>query len=273
MILINGAPDDNIPVTDRGLLYGDGVFETIAIISGSALNFDAHLARLSEGCRRLGIFAPAHEVLRDEADRLAGDCPCGVLKIIVTRGGGGRGYRPNPKMPVTRILMLQPAPDYPSENRTRGVVVGICNTRIADQVELAGIKHLNRLPQILARSEPGQDKFSESLMLDARGRLAEGSMSNLFMFRGQTLVTPPLATLGVAGTVRQVILEIAPELGWTTLLEEISVEELYAADEAFLSNSLIGIWPLRAIENTTLNSGKRSAQLLERLIRDGMVPP
>ncbi len=273
MILINGVPGDSIPATDRGLLYGDGLFETIAVIAGAALNFDAHLSRLNLGCQRLGISVPGDNLLRHEASQVIGACPRGVLKIIFTRGGGGRGYRPDPELTPTRILMLQTAPDYPEENRVGGIIAGICHTRVVDQPELAGIKHLNRLPHVLARNERGQAECSESLMLDIHGRVQTGSMSNLFLLRGNTLVSPPLATIGVAGTVRQAILKIAPELGWKIVLEEMVLEDLYAADEVFLSNSLIGIWPLRALAGRALNVGKGSALLLKRLIHDGVVPP
>lgn len=273
MILINGAPDDKLPITDRGLLYGDGLFETIAVSAGAALNFEAHLVRLSRGCRRLGIAAPAHHLLRAEASQVIGTCPRGVLKIIITRGLGGRGYRPDPQLAATRILMLQPAPDYLPANRVHGIVAGICHTRIVAQPELAGIKHLNRLPQVLARGEPDQQAFSESLMLDSHGKALAGTMSNLFTLRANTLLTPPLASAGVAGTVRQAILEMAPGLGWNTLIEELSIADLYAADEVFLSNSLIGIWPLRAIQDRILNVGNKAAILLKHLINNGVVPP
>lgn len=241
--LVNGEPDDSVAAGDRGLAYGDGLFETVAIHAGRPLLWQEHLERLFEGCRRLAIPAPAAELLAAEAAQLAagGD---GVLKIIVTRGSGGRGYRA-PERPVpTRILAMHPRPEYPSAFRREGVTVRLCELRLGGQPRLAGLKHLNRLEQVLARAEWDDPAIAEGIVLDEAGRLVEGIATNLFWVTGGELRTPALGRCGVAGVMRRRVLALAAQWGVAARVGEWRVDELWKADEIFLTNSLIGLWPV-----------------------------
>ncbi len=279
-ILINGEPfgrggeDAAFGPLDRGLHYGDGLFETIRVEDGSPEFWDRHLARLAEGCERLGVPVPEGGTLGREAGRLcAGHGRC-VLKIIVTRGAGGRGYRP-PERPVpTRILSRHPWPDYAPAAWREGVVVRVCTTRLATQPLLAGIKHLNRLEQVMARREWDDPVISEGLMLDTEGFVVDGTMSNLFIVAGGRLATPDLSLSGVAGVMRAVVLEAAARLKVPAEVTRITLDRVRAADEVFLTNSLIRIWPVRELGKKRYVLGglaRRLAEEIEAVSKTGPV--
>ena len=205
--LINGVAATCIDAHDRGFHYGDGLFETFAVSNGEPAMWDMHMQRLLLGCQRLGFPAPDPTLLRSEALSLCAvpDAPArGVLKIIITRGGGGRGYRaPSPSAVlatggVTRMLALYPWPDYPAAFWSEGVAVRVCATRLGCNPALAGIKHLNRLEQVLARNEWDDASVAEGLMLDPQGSVIEGTMTNLFVVRNGQLLTPDVSQCGGA---------------------------------------------------------------------------
>lgn len=247
MILINGIETDHIHVGDRGLHYGDGLFETIAVRNGHPLLWERHLRRLGEGCMRLGIPMPNAGDLEREAARVCEDADRAVLKIIVTRGSGGRGYRAPREAVPTRIVARYPWPDYPEEFCSHGVAVRICGARLGSNPQLAGLKHLNRLEQVLARSEWDDPNIPEGLMMDSRDRIIEGTMSNVFLVRDGGLLTPDLSECGVSGVVRGIILESCNALSIPCRVTELTCQDLQEADELFLTNSIIGIWPITAL--------------------------
>ena len=259
--LVNGAAADTVAVSDRGLQYGDGVFETLAVIDGAPQLWTRHVARLQEGCTRLGIAPVDATRLAAEAQQLCRNAERAVLKIIITRGSGGRGYRPDVSGLPTRILQRFPWPDYPQGCATEGVAVRLCRLRMGHNPLLAGIKHLNRLEQVLARGEWDDPDIHEGLMQDLQGRLIEGTMSNVCLVQGRRLLMPDLARCGVAGVIRALLLELADAQGIATAVRDIEVNELAAADEVFLCNSLIGIWPVARIDEWAYPPGKLTRQL------------
>lgn len=263
MILINGEPLDFIPATDRGLHYGDGLFETLAVRNGRAQLWEEHMGRLLHGCSRLGIPLPDVALLAAETAKVCEGEQHAVVKIIITRGSGGRGYRP-PAQPVPqRLLMRFPWPDYPDV--TSGVTLRLCTTSLSCNPALAGIKHLNRLEQVLARSEWSDDSVAEGLMLDCEGYVIEGTMTNLFAVRGGVLLTPDLERCGVAGVMRRQVLSLAKGLGFACDVVRLRAEELYAMDELFVSNSLIGIWPVSRLEQACYGVGPVTRGLMSAL--------
>ena len=265
-ILINGAADDRLDALDRGLQYGDGLFETLRIHAGLPLLWEAHLARLTQGCERLGIPTPEAERLREEAERLCAGVADGVLKIIVTRGSGGRGYRPPGRPRPTRLLAVYPYPDYPADNRSRGVEVRLCETRLGLNPALAGLKHLNRLEQVLGRAEWNDTTIAEGLMRDIEGNIIEGTMSNVFVVQAGRLRTPGLSRCGVAGVMRARVLAEAATLGIPSEECRLGVADLETADELFLTNSVIGIWPVRRFAGRDFAApGPLTTRLAERL--------
>ena len=267
-ILINGQSADSISVLDRGLQYGDGLFETMAVIDGACPFWNAHMQRLQQGCERLQLPVPESSLLQAEADVLVRHEKRAVLKLILSRGEGGRGYRyPDPVQP-SRIFMRHPWPDYPQQNRREGVQVRFCSTTLARQPALAGLKHLNRLEQVLARNEWQEAQIAEGLMLDENGNVIEGTMSNLFMVQNDILYTPDLSACGVAGIMRETILELARNADMAVRVTNITKDHLCEADEIFLTNSLIGIWPVNRLEGQTFAVGEISCRLQMLINRD-----
>ena len=265
MMLINGQAQDYIAVADRGLQYGDGLFETIAVNVGSPRFWERHWQRLSAGCRRLGIEGIDAQTLRDEAHRVCAGVERGVLKLIVTRGAGGRGYRPTQTGTATRIVALYPWPDYPDAHWQHGVAVRMCSTRLGRNTTLAGMKHLNRLEQVMARCEWNDPRIAEGLMLDEAEHVIAGTTSNLFIVTAGQLVTPSLTECGVEGVMRGVILDIASQAGISWEVAPLNRGDLQQATELFLCNSLIGIWPVRSIDQHDYSIGPVTKLLSERI--------
>lgn len=248
--LVNGRASVEVPLADRGLQYGDGLFETIRVVQGQRQFWALHIDRLRRGCKILGIPMPSPDLLDKESRRLLGSNgqQDAVLKMIVTRGGGGRGYASPDTLTPTRIFSVHPLPNYPVAWYRVGVAAMFCEMRLASQPRLAGIKHLNRLEQVLARQE-WRDEFAEGIMLDHRGNVIEGVMSNVFALIEGALLTPALDHCGVAGVVRERILRLEGQLGFPVEVRRITRRELLAADAVFLTNSIIGLWQLQSLED------------------------
>lgn len=246
--LVNGEPNAQIPISDRGFQYGDGVFTTLRVARGVPLFLDAHLSRLEGDSARLRLPFPGRETLAHETQLLCQERPDAVLKILLTRGSGGRGYLPPEPATGTRVLSSHPLPEYPAELQTHGVEVRLCQTRLGINPSLAGLKHLNRLEQVLARAEWPPGDIREGLMLDAEGQAVEGTMSNVFLAQEGRLVTPLLDRCGVAGVMRGLVMAAFAGQGQPAEERRVGVEEIRTADEVFLTNSVIGIWPVRRFE-------------------------
>lgn len=262
---IDGVPAVALPVQDRGLQYGDGLFETFAVKDSRICLLDLHLQRLAEGCGRLGLIMPPQDTLRAELQMAAAGVTRAVLKFILTRGSGGRGYRPPAEAATRRVLSRHPWPEYPAAWSEHGVRIRICDMRLAAQTRLAGIKHLNRLEQVLARAEWNDaDGFQEGLMLDLEGRVIEGTMSNVFASPGEgVLLTPDLSRCGVAGVMRRHIIEQAAKAGIQVQVAAVPLGELQQAREIFLCNSLLGVWPVAALAGKNYPVGPMARQALQ----------
>jgi len=242
---VDGQPADALSLKDRGLAYGDGLFETIAVRGGQLVLLERHLQRLAEGCSRLALAAD-HGLIRAELVAYAAVLGDGVLKLILTRGDSQRGYAFDPGAVPRRILQGNPQARYPGVNAEHGVRLFPCVTRLSSQPLLAGLKHLNRLEQVLARAEWQGPECAEGLMLDLDGRVIEGVFSNVFIVRDGVLLTADLRRCGVAGVMRGELLFQAKSLGIPTEITDISLEQLQQADEVFVCNSVYGIWPVNA---------------------------
>lgn len=260
-ILVNGRGTTQIDARDRGLHYGDGLFETIAILDGEPRRLVLHLERLGRGCARLGIACPETELLAREIQTLAADEPRAVVKLIVTRGMSVRGLNIDSEATPTRILSLHPWPSYPADWSSAGIAVRLCSTLLAEQPALAGIKHLNRLEQVIARREWSDPAIAEGLMRDRHGALVCGTMTNMFIVREGRVLTPPVDRCGVAGTVRATVLERAHSLGIPAVQAVVTLDELQRADEVFLTNALAGIWPVSRVAERGLAVGPVTRRL------------
>lgn len=233
------------PLEDRGVAYGDGLFETVLVRNGVPQLWEQHLARLARGCRVLGLPMPAREALEAPLGE-AGE-GLSVLKLILTRGSGGRGYAP-PATPEPR-LRWRLAPFAPDAERWReGVRVRHCRLRLGTQPLLAGLKHLNRLENVLARAEWTDADTAEGLLSDGEGRLVEATCMNLFWQRDGVLETPRLDRCGVSGTLRAALLERTP-------IREVDAapETLERVEALWLGNSLQGLWPVARLDDAEGN--------------------
>ena len=248
MILTNGVAEDRIDVLDRGLQYGDGLFETIAYRDGVLEFLDAHLERLITDCKRLKIPFNKYNLLRAElttvCQLLSDDA---VIKVIITRGIGGRGYFAGSDIVPTRIISSHPLPNYPDSSYQQGVSIRFCQHPISENSQLAGMKHLNRLDQVLARNEWHDATIIEGLLSNADGDVIEGTMSNVFIIKAGQLLTPKLDKAGVAGIMRTQVIKLAMNLLLSVSEATIKQHELLSADEVFLCNSVMGVLPVSQI--------------------------
>ncbi|KAA0974712.1 aminodeoxychorismate lyase [Pseudomonas sp. ANT_H12B] len=266
---VDGQPADALSLKDRGLAYGDGLFETIAVRNGSPVLLDRHLVRLVKGCQRLAIHLD-HAAMCTELLAYAQALGDGVLKLIVTRGDSARGYAPDPAAQARRIMLGNPPAAYPAANAEQGIRLFPCTTRLAKQPLLAGLKHLNRLEQVIARSEWQDSDHAEGLMLDQAGRVIEGIFSNLFLIRDGVLITADLKRCGVAGVMRAELLFQAESLGIPTRITDITLDQLQWADEVLVCNSVYGVWPVRAYAALSWPVGPltRKLQTIARALLD-----
>ncbi len=273
MLLVNGQPSDTISIQDRGLQYGDGIFETLAVLDGKPLCLDKHIDRLKLGCQRLRIPFTDTNLLLSEILTLSKDQQRTVLKIIITRGAGGRGYQIPVDIVPTRIVSILSWPSHPVDNRKSGVITQLCKSRYGINKSLAGIKHLNRLEQILARGEISDDAVAEGIVMDQAGKIIEGTMSNLFVRLNNSWLTPDLSECGVAGIIRQYILENQKLLGLDINTGIVSIEQLFKAKEIFLCNSIIGIWPVKQIDTQHYSDFRISQQISTVLVEQNIIVP
>ncbi len=260
MYLLNGESKHDIVISDRGFQYGDGLFETIEVVNGTPVFLKQHLHRLLEGCKKLLIPPPDIEILSREAFQVSADSDKAVLKLIVTRGSGGRGYRQPANINPTRLFSIHPYPDYPDTFGLQGVTVRYCDTRLGLNPALAGVKHMNRLEQVLARSEWESSDIQEGLMLDSNGSVIEGTMSNVFLVKDKIVHTPLIEQCGVAGIIRQIVLLLARKKQIPVIETALSQDDIDHADEVFLTNCVIGIWPVKQIERRPYNVGPLTKQ-------------
>ncbi|PCJ60173.1 MAG: aminodeoxychorismate lyase [Rhodospirillaceae bacterium] len=269
-ILVNGQAAATLPVDDRGFRYGDGIFETICVRAGAPEFWSHHLRRLRRGTERLNLAWPEENLLAAEARQLLAQSVDGVLRIWLTRGPGGEGYRPATAMPPTRLLRFDPSPAVPApaivspDFAAQGVSLRVCQTRLGQNPALAGIKHLNRLEQVLATAEWDAPDI-EGLMLDTAGNVIEGTKTNIFFLREGNLITPDLTQAGVAGVVREIVLEEAAHAERPVTVRPIRLAEALGADECFLTNSLIHLWPVRDLDGKTFAIGPVSLEFSRRI--------
>ena len=254
-----------VDISDRGLAYGDGLFETIAYVNGTLNHWELHWQRLQSGAQRLAINLPEEHFLLEQIDLEIAQVlssTAKVIKIIVTRGKGGRGYL-FPEHPVSTIIVsVHSWPDRSIEDYQKGINITICHTCLAPQPALAGIKHLNRLEQVLARNEIDYSHYQDGIMLACSSLavsstltsnrdsiMVEGTSSNLFFVINDRLLTPVIDTCGVQGTMRQAILTLARQMDIPVEEGRYSLKKLENASDIFLTNSIYGILPVATVSN------------------------
>ena len=265
--LVDGKPG-RVDPRDRGLAYGDGLFETMAARAGQVRWLDHHLDRLAEGCRRLAIPLPERNALRREVDAVCPATGRAIIKLIVTRGVGARGYGPPDEPRAMRIVGRERWPAHPASYYTQGIELRTLTLRLGENPALAGIKHLCRLEQVLARIELNDLSAQEGLLLDTSGFVVGGTASNLFAVSGTTLCTPALERCGVSGVMRRAVLESCSQIGLHAEEADLAPAALGDADELFVTNAVIGIWPVREFDGQTCRKGEVTHRL-QRLLGFG----
>jgi 4-amino-4-deoxychorismate lyase len=230
-MLVNGVATEQISTRDRGFGYGDGLFESIRLVGTVAPLWSRHMRRLAEGCARLKIPAPDPAQLWREALDVSRELPQSVVRITITRGPGERGYAPPLSPQPSRVVAAFAPPEVASSTYAQGIRLRVCAIRLAEQPLLAGIKHLNRLEQVLARAEWDDPDIAEGVLCDSHGRVISATMANLFAVVDGELLTPALDRCGVAGIGRAEVLAQCPQ----TRIAELALDTLRGASEVFLS--------------------------------------
>jgi 4-amino-4-deoxychorismate lyase len=262
---INGRKRTRIDCRDRGLQYGDGVFETMRIRQGGVRFLEYHLQRLELGCRQLKIADLPLGVLRRELESVAVRRRSAILKLIVTRGSGPRGYRPTGTERCSRIIALHALPKSVLTDESTPARIRLCTTTLGLNPCLAGLKTLNRLESVMARAEWQDPGIWEGLMRDVDQNIVCGTMSNLFLRRGSILMTPVIDRCGVAGVMRRWILETAGDLRLRATERRLRWRDLCEAEEVFMSNAVIGIRSVGTIERGRGRVRPPSFELAKRL--------
>lgn len=252
---------------DRGLSFGDGLFETLRASDAQAPLRDWHWQRLCQGARRLVIVFDQRRLAGQLDQAVASSGKAAVIKLIVTRGSGGRGYRIDSNSPANCYCRRYPFVAPSIAQRRHGLTLGLCQLRLAAQPALAGIKHLNRLEQVLARREVDQAGWDEGLLLDQHGHPLELTAMNLFARIAGQWWTPALTEAGVAGVMRSWLLtqQIGDFVGHQVQVERRPLSQLRRADEVFACNSVAGILPVRKLGLWQWPVG-RTTQLLQQRV-------
>lgn len=278
MVLINGIPAEFLNINDRAIHYGDGLFETILCQNGKLLYWKQHYQRLQSSANRLKMVCPDEGLLLNDIENILNDSDTAAntilaIKIIISRGSGERGYQFKAGNSLTRIVMASAIDtDYSSLTATR-LLSGnlfICEQQVSINEGLAGMKHLNRLENVLARNEwqtnATNNKIIDGLMLNANHHVIEATMSNLFVVKDGQLITPDLKQSGVSGIMRDVIIDVASKNKITTTVTDLTLEEVITMDECFISNSLIGMKIVNNIADHKFPSDTITKQLFSNLL-------
>lgn len=247
---VNGKKSSNINITDRGLAYGDGIFTTAKIVDGQVLLLSQHIERLIDGCNHLNIQCPTETDLHLALTKAASGFSLGVLKVIVSAGSGGRGYsRAGLAFDATQLIVM--VFDFPSqyhEQAEQGITLGISEQKVSISPMLSGIKHLNRLEQVLLRAELDKRLEDDLVVLNTLEEVIEVTSANIFYWLDDTLHTPDLGYSGVNGLFRQSILTRYPD----TIIKKTSLDDLKKAKAMFICNCVMGILPINRFESASL---------------------
>lgn len=250
LTMVNDIFVDRLSVADRGLGFGDGLFETMRLAAGRIPLLEYHLDRLESGCRVLAIPVSRTLLLSSLEVFVTAvvDPEPSIIKLIVTRGSGGQGCKPPSAHSSYPSIIWQNLPLAEAIPLSRsGVALQLCRVPIYANPYLAGIKHLNRLNYVMAALDLPENPEVQGLLVDDKRNILETLHHNLFFVKNERLMTPQLNNAGVKGVLRRLILEqLAPSCALSVTEGEFSIDELLDADEVFLTNGVRGVWPVKA---------------------------
>ncbi|MGL5006465.1 MAG: aminodeoxychorismate lyase [Plesiomonas sp.] len=276
-MLINGLRDAQLNVADRGLAYGDGSFTTARVVRGKVQLQQAHIERLWSACQRLSITFPDIAILQSEIEMVAREIDQGILKVIITRGLGGRGYSSINCDNTTRIISVAQWPMQYTQWQHEGIRLGESQISLGINPLLAGMKHLNRLEQVLIRQQldqhnavnPLQIALDDLIVCDSAGYVVECCAANVFWRKGQHLFTPQLDWAGVSGVMRKYIMAYCDQQGWHCEAVRETVKTLADADEIFICNALLPVVPVRYFQHRQFSDFSATRQI-QRFLDDSL---
>jgi len=265
MFWVNGQLASTISLADRSFQYGDGCFTTMLTKNGELHNWPLHIERMQACLDLLAIKTPDWCDVKTWLDQAALNDSVAGLKLHISRGVGGRGYNPygvdSPNVTISHF----PYPVHYFEWQQSGVALGVCQRKLGLMPMLAGHKHNNRLEQILLKAELAQSEYPDGVVMDINNRVIETTMANLFWVVDGKIYTPNLASCGVAGVVRKTVIKYAQSMNIDTLVGEYTLSQLKCADEIFMTNSILGVAPVKQIGETILPIGAMTRRIQETL--------
>ncbi|WP_407330609.1 aminodeoxychorismate lyase [Enterovibrio sp. 27052020O] len=256
MILLNGQPADHLPLTDRGLQYGDGCYTTMLSNHGALRSWPLHLARLKSNTKALGVTGIDWDLVTTWSEFVSlsqKNEPKAIVKVLITRGSGGRGYSPQGCYNPNVVVSSHAYPAQYEQWREKGISMAMLQQRLGLS-PLAGLKHLNRLEQVMLKKELDALTVEDGVVCDLNGKLIETTASNLFWRKGDTLFTPDLSLSGVEGTMRAEVNNAASQEGFGLSIVSAESDALFDADEVFITNAIMGLVPVNCIEKTSYSS-------------------
>lgn len=265
MFWLNGKRADSITLTDRSFQYGDGCFTTMLTRNGQIQHWQKHIDRMNACLDVLLIPRPDWKQVEKWLDQAVRSEPLAGVKIHISRGAGGRGYSPtqvtSPNVTISAFIY----PPHYEQWSVDGVNLGVCQTRLGLNPMLAGHKHNNRLEQIMVKAELDDLQLPDGVVLDINGNVIETSMANLFWVKGGVVYTPALTHAGVSGVMRRVVLEVLEKMQIRSTVGHFELDSVLAADEVFISNSILGVAPIRQISSANFEIGTITKRIQETI--------
>jgi 4-amino-4-deoxychorismate lyase len=252
-VWVNHIENGTISPFDRGVSYGDGVFASMRTAStdmaAGILFVDSHLARLQQSCQRLGIeWHPSYSLI-EQLDQLARQYPQHCIKLLLTRGVGGRGYQAPLDVKVTEVVSVHAIPAHYYDWQQSGISLASSAIPLARQPLLAGMKHLNRLEQVLIKSQPLPHTHQDWLVFDCDGNVIESSIANIFIVNNNQVFTPALTHCGVSGVMREMLIDALLCDGIAVMATQLTLDDIKVAEHIFITNSLFGLIDVTAIDD------------------------
>ncbi|MCE2595250.1 aminodeoxychorismate lyase [Motilimonas cestriensis] len=267
MMLINGEPNRQISPADRGLAYGDGFFTTAKVVRGKVEFWRDHVERLMLASKKFAIELPSLLTLFSEVQTAIAGVELGCLKILITRGEGGRGYSGAGCENPTRIISVTPWPAQYQLWQRSGIALAPCQYQLGLNPQLAGYKTLNRLDQVLIKQELESLDVDDVIVCDINGYVVESSAANVFWFEQGTLYTPDLSQAGVNGVMRKQVLRCAEQLEIPVNIVKFKLDQLAQVDSMFITNTLMGLVPIKQFQQRVLTDFSL-VQRLQQEIKD-----
>jgi len=233
---------------DRAFQYGDGIFRTFVVHNKKVLHWKHHYKKIVEDCLAIKITPPKEKDLLSDIHSLFKSKKKSVGKFIISRGISERGYKFNGDITHNRFLIKTKMPSYPKEYFKIGVNLYVCKQTLNPSI-LSGVKHLNRLENIMARQEWNGNDYADGILLDQNGYVIECISSNIFMRIGKTIFTPKINHVGIKGVTRELIIRISAQLGLKIKETTFDLNKLLESDEVFITNSLFGVLQVKKIKN------------------------